>query len=402
MFEQFTFENIMSRMLSNVKDKMDKREGSVVYDALAPAALELANFYTYLDMIVDESFADTASYYFLVRRAQERGIYPQTATYAVCKMVVSPVDTVIVNGDRFNFGTLNYAVTSAIEGEQGAYEVLCETLGTAGNQPSGTLLPIEYIEGLQTAELTEVLIPGEDDEDMEAFRERYLTSFDSQAFGGNQADYTEKVNAINGVGGCRIIRQWEQGYSPSAMIPSTAATAWVNQQSADTIGAEPYTWLKKVHDAAAQKLLTVGGTIKILIITSDFTAPSSALIKEVQTAIDPEQNAGEGEGIAPIGHVVNVVGVQKQTINFDFDIVYVRDFSFEDVKSSVETVIDNYLLGLAQQWDSNIPLVRTNQLETLLLEIEGIADITQTRMNGQTANLTIDVDYIPVRGEVSG
>ena len=48
MFEQYDFDTILDRMMSNVSDSLDKREGSVIYDSLAHAALELANFYSSL------------------------------------------------------------------------------------------------------------------------------------------------------------------------------------------------------------------------------------------------------------------------------------------------------------------------------------------------------------------
>ena len=37
MYEQMEYRYILSRMLERVPDIMDKREGSVIYDALAPA-----------------------------------------------------------------------------------------------------------------------------------------------------------------------------------------------------------------------------------------------------------------------------------------------------------------------------------------------------------------------------
>ena len=42
MYENMTFENIMDRCLARVSASVDKREGSIVYDAIAPAAAELA------------------------------------------------------------------------------------------------------------------------------------------------------------------------------------------------------------------------------------------------------------------------------------------------------------------------------------------------------------------------
>lgn len=402
MFEGYTFDAILSRMMESVNDNFDKREGSIIYDACAPAALELANFYTYLDMIADEVFADTASYYFLVKRAAERGMMPKTATHAICKMIVSPTDAVITNGDRFALDNLNYAVVGTVEGEAGAYEVQCENVGIGGNREFGALLPIEYIDGLESAQLTEILIPGEDDENVDTFRERYLTSFNSQAFAGNRADYIEKVNSLDGVGGCRLIQQWNEGYSPADMIPSTEVTEWLGTQSESSVGIAVFKWLQLVHNAAVQKLLTVGGTIKILIIASDFTAPSDLLVKEVQEILDPEQTAGEGDGIAPIGHVVHVAGVQNQRIDFDFDISYARGYTFEDVQAEIKSVIDGYLMEACRNWAITLPIIRSNQLETRLLEINGIADIIETRMNGQTSNLTITREFIPVRGDVHG
>ena len=43
------------------------------------------------------------------------------------------------------------------------------------------------------------LMPGEEEEDTESLRSRYFAGFDSQAFGGNRADYKEKVKALDGV-----------------------------------------------------------------------------------------------------------------------------------------------------------------------------------------------------------
>ncbi len=38
MFENNTYQVILERMLARVPEEFDKREGSILYDALAPAA----------------------------------------------------------------------------------------------------------------------------------------------------------------------------------------------------------------------------------------------------------------------------------------------------------------------------------------------------------------------------
>ena len=44
MYEHITYEGIMSRILARVPDTLDKREGSIIYDAVAPIAVEIQNF----------------------------------------------------------------------------------------------------------------------------------------------------------------------------------------------------------------------------------------------------------------------------------------------------------------------------------------------------------------------
>ena len=58
MFEDKTYENILQGMLNRVSNDVDKREGSVIYDALAPAAYFLADQYFQLSNFVDLVFAD--------------------------------------------------------------------------------------------------------------------------------------------------------------------------------------------------------------------------------------------------------------------------------------------------------------------------------------------------------
>lgn len=75
--------------------------------------------------------------------------------------------------------------------------------------------PIEFIKGLETCNVTSLLIPGENEEDTEAFRQRYFDSLNTQAFGGNRMDYIQKVSAIPGVGGVKVYRAWNSDVRPA-------------------------------------------------------------------------------------------------------------------------------------------------------------------------------------------
>ena len=70
IYEDMTYEVILDRMIERVVDsypEIDTREGSIIYNALAPAALELAIMYTELDNAIAESFVDTASREYILR-----------------------------------------------------------------------------------------------------------------------------------------------------------------------------------------------------------------------------------------------------------------------------------------------------------------------------------------------
>lgn len=403
MLEGQGFEDILERMLSEVDDRLDKREGSIIYDALAPIALELANFYVSLGIALDESFADTASYYYLIKRAAERGLFPKEETRAALRMSVSPADAEIEAGDRFSLNGLNYSVVGPIEGDDGAYQVECETAGSVGNQQLGRCLPLETaneLNGLEGAELTETLIPGEDEEDVEAFRERYFSSFNSRSFGGNQADYKKKVNELDGVGGCKVTRAWENGFFPSSFIPTDGVDAWYRSL---TVTGEAREWIDAVYSAASERLFTVGGTVRVTVIDAEFKKPSAALLSRVQEALDPDRNAGEGVGLAPIGHVVGVVGVDEKAIDVSASITYGKGNSFALLEDAICQVIDGYFKELSRRWEGEESvIVRVSELDTRLMKVKGVNDIANIRLNGVGANLTLAENEIPVRGIVDG
>ena len=402
MYEAQTYESILARMLQkalSINSNLDTREGSLVWYGDAPAAVELQNLYIALDTVLNETFADTATRPYLILRAAERGLSPQPASPAILQMAITPTTLFLPLNTRFSIGELNYYV-SADRGS-GNYELTCETAGEAGNNYTGTVIPIEYVDGLETCKITSVLVPGEDEEDTELFRQRYLNSLNAQAFGGNQIDYIEKVNAIPGIGGVKVYRAWNGDLKPANMIPPKEAEAWIEGLSG--VPEPVKLWLDTVYAAAKNNMFTVGGTVKLVVINSTFTVPSPTLVEQVQTAVDPLQNAGEGVGIAPIGHVVRVEGVQEETVDLGFALYYQRGWSWEDVSGYVTEAINGYFLELAQSWadQDEALVVRISQIESRLLGITGILDIANTTINEKAANHTLALDHIPVLGSLA-
>lgn len=405
MYENTTYEVILQRMLDRVSNKFDKREGSVIWDTHSPTAIELQILYLELDQILTEAYGDTASREYLILRCAERGITPYEASYTTLLGYFTPEDIGddALIGQRFNIDDVNFVVTESAADEYGSgyYYVQCETAGTVGNQYLGTMTPIDYISGLETAELVSVLIPGEDEEETESLRERYFSSFEERAFGGNRVDYLSTVNAISGVGGVKVTRIWNGDISPSDMIPSDAVTTWY-QSVIGTLGEEIAAWLTAIYTAAVEKKLVTGGTVLITILDSEYNAASSTLVSTVQETLDPEENAGEGYGLAPIGHVVSVKSVEEVEVTVKTTITFESGYSWSNLKSSIEAAIEVYLLSLRQSWaDSDYLVVRISQIETHILGVAGVTDVSDTKINGVESNLTLGEYEIPVLGGAS-
>lgn len=394
-----TFNEIIERMLSRVPNSFDKREGSIIYDALAPAALELQRVYIELNSILSDAYGDTASREYLILRCKERGVIPEQASKAILRGKFTPPGINVI-GKRFNVNELNYIVTRVLTDSDGGYEVQCETPGTIGNRTLGTMIPIEYIQGLETAELTEVLIPGEDDETTENLRKRYFDSFKESAFGGNVKDYINKVNAISGVSATKVKRVWNNDINPLELIPTQKVVDWANGVGIKS-DPEVSRWLTAAINAGKEKKLTVGGTVLLTILGSDFNVASNQLIQTVQQEIDPTDAPGEGYGLAPIGHIVNVKSARGVEISVKTEITFETGYSWSNMRIAMEEAIKGYLLELCKSWESTSSLVvRIAQIETRLLQIKGIVDIGNTTINGVNKNLALDQYEIPVFKEV--
>lgn len=362
MYEQMTFYNILKRALEKVSDDFDKRQGSIIYDAIAPICAELAQAYIELDIVLKEGFADTASRKYLEKRALERGITPFLATQCVILAQLEG-NINLTGGERFSTDDeVNFFYTG--EKEEGYYKLKCEQTGTIGNVSYGDLLPIDNIPNLKSAKIYKIHISATDEEDTESFRKRYFDSFKSQAFGGNRADYIEKMRLLNeddevlangGVGGIKVYR-----------VPNG------------------------------------GGTVKIVMTNNTYEQPTESLINIVQQKIDPLDEAGEGAGIAPIGHFVTIEGVTPVSINVNLDIDLKSGYEIGDVKPYIEETVQNYLQELCKTWEESDSItVRISHLESHILNILGIDDVRNTRINNIEQNFVLDEFCIPKRGEIN-
>lgn len=344
MFEDQTFEAILQRMLGRVSNRLDKREGSVIYDALAPIAAEFAQVYADLDSVMRLTFARTTDGEFLSMRTEESGVRRRPATPAIRRGIF---DAPVPIGSRFLGGEVVYIVTEHVGGDE--YHLEAETPGAIGNEYFGPLIPIQNIPGLTSALLEDVLIPGEDEESDEALYERYLEEINATRYGGNVDQYKEWISAIPGVGRFKV-----------------------------------------------QPLWNGRGTVRALITDANNQVPSPELVQLVQNTLDPKQDA-KGTGLVPIGHVFTAQGAIPKVVNVEMTVVFNEGYGPTDIQEDVEKVIDDYF--------SEINFVSLTIRQAILLSrlvaLEPVKDILSLLLNGVDGNITLAEEEIAQRGTVT-
>lgn len=356
--EDEMFEALLDRLLDHVPDTIDKREGSVIYNALAPAAVELMQLYLELQTVQTEAYADTASLDYLARRAAERGIIHKEATRAIVKGRFEP-QTLDVMGGRFTELSTGLSFIATGQAQPGIYYLECETAGEEGNLSSGQLITEESYDDvikLESAEIVGIVNAASEEEDVEAFRQRYFDSIDSQAFGGNIADYKAKMMEQDKVGGVKVYPVWNGG-----------------------------------------------GTVKLVFLNNAFDVPADSVVNEIQTLIDPEPNQGKGKGIAPIGHVVTVEGAEAVKIDITAEILFTEGNTVQTAAADMKKAADEYFLELRKAWGNadaeTGSVVRISHIESKLLNLKQIKDVQIRKINESESNIQLEPNQVPVMGE---
>lgn len=348
MYENQTFEFILERMLERVPDSLDKREGSIIYDALAPAAIELAQMYVELDININLIFADTSSGDYLDLAIAWSGVVRKPATQAQLRGLFYNAANALMDipvNSRFAIDTITYKAAERLS--LGEYRMVAEIPGAAANGLFGTLMPIDYINNLARAELTELLVPGTGLETDEALRQRYRDAVRRPATSGNKYHYIEWALQIPGVGGVRVFPLWN---GPK--------------------------------------------TVKVVIVDAEKLPASAVLVQQVQDFIDPVP--GRGEGQAPIGAVVTVASA----IGFELDIHATVTLAAGYTLQGVTNTFRERLAAWRKSAAFEATYVSQAIIGALLLGTDGVLDYTELLLNGDSGNLALNDEQVPVIGAV--
>lgn len=346
MYETQTYDAIMTRLLNAVPDNLDKREGSFIWDALSPAALELAQAYMQLDLVLQFGFAQTTHGKYLDYRGQEHGVTRLPATKATGQVIVTGQDGAEVpEGSLFSTQSgIQFETTTAAIITSGTVtvNVIAVQAGKAGNVPAGAIntIPVS-LQGVTSVTNSNPTAGGTDAESDADLLDRILDKVRLPATSGNVYHYKQWAKEVAGVSDAQVVPLWN---GP--------------------------------------------GTVKVVLLDSNKQAPSQAIVDNVANYI---------ETVRPIGASVIVQAVEEVPINISVTLQIASYATIEEVRQLIKDGVKFYLEALAFK----DPLVRYTRIAAVLLDIPPIIDYSNLLINGSTANVEILPGQVAVLGTVT-
>ncbi|SDZ19506.1 baseplate J/gp47 family protein [Tindallia californiensis] len=343
---------ILNRLLNDVNDKYDKRPGSFIYDALAPAAEQFNVKRNKIESVEEKLNIENLSGEELEQRVKQRsGIRRRLATHAIGKVTVTGTGT-IHEGDLFE--TENGIQFESVETveivDSGEVNIQSTITGEQGEVPaeSITLFPVT-LSGFTNVINTEPTYDGFEKESDDDLLERYYEAIRRPATSGNRAHYAVWAKEIEGVGDVKVFPLWDGD-----------------------------------------------NTVKVLIIDMNRHPASTELVETVQEHLDPGIQ-GLGDGTAPIGAFVTVESAKALEINIVVDVILSEGSTLAEAEQRAIESLESYLFDIAFKE----LFVSYARLGASILKTDGISDYSDLTVNGGTVNVDIDPEEVAILGTVT-
>lgn len=350
MYSELNTEEIVkNRMLDNVSADLDKREGSFIFDAISPAAIELVLAYIGLDNVLQAGFAETSFGTYLKMRAHEHGITERSATKASgpgAGLITGTAGTVIAANSVFatSSGIQFQTTASTIIGDngQGVVDIEAVNAGSQGNVPAGsiTVIPVA-IPGVTSFTNTAATTGGSDAESDADLLARLLEKVRQPATSGNVAHYVQWAKEISEVGDVKVIPLWN---GP--------------------------------------------GTVKVVIVDVNKQPANATILSDVQAHIEDSR---------PIGATVTVESAEALNIDVMATLQLETGALLSDAQTAFEKSLSDYTASIAFKDEQ----LRYSQIGSLLLSVPKVVDYSNLIVNGGVANVAIGQNQVPVKGTVT-
>lgn len=354
-FIQQTDEKIKQEMLDNIEPSTNVQAGTFINESLAPISISMAELYIDLESInkkryIENLDGDDLDSYINDRTGE---VKRREATYAKGTLSVEgelgaivPKETIVSNNIT-QYKTLEQITIP--ESGIGNVEIQCLEKGPIGNTPKMTIATLDNeIPGINNIYNKEEISNGYEEEDDNTLRDRYLKYIREPAISGNVFHYIHWATSVPGVGDAKVVPLWKGD-----------------------------------------------NTVKVIIVDYNYGPANTDLVNKTQEYIDPESK-GEGRGTAPIGAYCTVVSAEPREIKISINISKELGYEQEDIKTNIIENLKKYLQEIS--FKSNI--ISYAKIGANILSAKGVKDYKDLKINGETKNINLDDEEVPVLKEV--
>lgn len=339
-----TASGILKDMLAKTREDIDKRQGSVAYDMLAPASQELEMLGFELEAVYLQAYLDTAVGEELEMLAHHHGIYRKESTYAKGIVNVTGREGAqIPAGYRFiapGDKTFTTDEVATIADGVASVNVTAVEAGEAGNIGIGEIYDHERnVAGIDAVTNNEIFTGGVDAEPDDELRERALFKARKPITSGNANHYRLWATDVEGVSTAKVFPTWN---GPN--------------------------------------------TVKVVLVADDGGAPAQPVVDAAIEHIESER---------PIGATVTVVPIEEVPISVNAKLTLNGDLTVADVQQVLIDAIGAYFLAQAEAG-----IVRYTRVGDAVLSVTGVLDYEDLRINDGTSNVILTQEQVAIVGEV--
>lgn len=337
------YEDILQEVLDRIPEGYDTREGSVLFNAVAPLCAEIAQMELMAEAMEMEAFLGTATGEYLDRLGNDYGFTREEAVPVTVKAKLVGGEPAI--GNKFSSVGLNeeiiYEIVSKNFDEEGIYYLQSTAYNPQANYYTGDLAMIDYVNDLKSAEIQEIVIPQKPTESDDEYRQRIKDNLIAESTDGNQQQYQKWLSNIDGVGKSKVTPLWDG----------------VN-------------------------------TVKCTVLNELNTPASPEIVEKVQNILDPGK-MGLGEGLAPIGAKVTVDTAEKFDVTVTATVVYIEG---NENAPNLKAEIEKYFGELALV-NSKVSYLT---LASVITYDSAVDTVTELKINETSADVSIPEGSVPV------
>ena len=340
MFEDRTPENIKAEIIAKLSPAIDTREGSFFHDLIGPVSVELYKMYrAFLEMELMIYVNETSGPY-IDKRAEAYGITRKEGVAALGVLTFYgqegtpvPKGTVAVSRSGAEYETLE---ETAIREGMAQVDAAARKPGRVFNREGGEAL--ELLGGLPGIERVEAgpFLGGADPETDGELVQRIYAYWRKPSTSGNVYDYERWALRAEGVGAVKVF--------PLANGP---------------------------------------GTVTVVIAGPKKLPVDAETVERCRAYIEEER---------PIGAAVTVKSAAELRVQVSARVALTGERTLGEVKEDFAAAVEEYLRNIAFVRHSLL----YHRIVYLLMGLEGVADFAELAVNGQTENIALAEECVPV------